>query len=150
MQNIVLLIIATLFINIQTTKAQNPTAKVQWNVSATQDSTHTKYIITAKATIDKGWHIFAAEPGGDGLLIPTTLEIENNTAVQQETPTHKGEIISEEMEAVGKVNYYKNQYQWQCNVKAKPKTKLKIIIQYQSCNEMMCLPPQTIEKIITL
>ncbi len=124
---------------------------VHWNISTEKGADKNETKIRIVATIDSGWHIFAENPGGDGLLIPTSIKITVNNKVPEMMPPKQTNIPQKAtMDGVGEVYYYENNYTWENVFGAKPKSKLKIIIEYQCCNDKMCLPPKTIEKNIIL
>ena len=56
----------------------------------------------------------------------------------------KGKIVSSEMEYVGKVNYYENETGFFKTITFKNKGTYTGEIEFQSCNESMCFPPETI------
>ena len=50
---------------------------VKWSFSNKKGNNPNEYIITATAKIQEGFHVFAPNPGGDGMLIPTEITISN-------------------------------------------------------------------------
>ena len=100
------------------------------------------FTIYATATIEKGWHVFTTDPGGDGLLIPTSINIDENKDITILKPfILEGKFVSHEMEGMGKVNYVENVGQFTINITTKTATKLIGTLTYQCCNDRMCLPP---------
>lgn len=117
------------------------------------DPTHWKYYMVkvsentyefhAAVTIDRGWHIFATDPGGDGLLIPTSIIFNNEGKIITESGSEmQGKLIRAKIEGFGGVNYYQDEARIVAKIKTnKPIEKLTGTITYQSCNDRMCLPP---------
>lgn len=121
--------------------AQQSQTPVFWKFDVKKSAENT-YTIYATATIEKGWHVFTTEPGGDGLLIPTAVNIDENKGVTISKPfAIEGKFITHDMEFVGKVNYIEGLGQFTITVISKTATTLKGTLTYQSCNEKMCLPP---------
>lgn len=95
-------------------------------------------IVTAK--IEKGFHIFAFEPGGDGMQIPTTIKFDLPAGVTAVGKVkEEGKLIKkEEKELEIVINYYENEVKYVQHVKYKSLAKGKGVIHYQVCNEGMC------------
>lgn len=115
---------------------------VKWtfNIKKTSDDT---YNIEAKASIDKGFHIWAIDPGGDGSLIPTsftTEQLSNGKWISEWLETTNPKV--ETLDFIdGAIKWHEKQIIFYRTVKAASGTMLKGAVQYQTCNEMMCLPP---------
>ncbi len=122
--------------------AQDPKQIVQWTVTASKAQTANHYLLTASAHIDKGWHVFAPEPGGDGLLIPTEIRFEDKSPVKNQGKLiAKRKPINRNMEGVGMVNYYEGDITFTIDVEVSKTATLNGVMSYQCCNENMCLPP---------
>jgi DsbC/DsbD-like thiol-disulfide interchange protein len=122
-------------------QAQN-TKPVQWTFHAKKDIVKNKQIVEVKATIEKGWHIFTATPGGDGLLIPTTVTLESNKSITIISPaTIQGKVHTENMEFMGTVNYYEGNVIYTYILDIAQDVVLKGHVEFQTCNDNMCLPP---------
>ena len=121
--------------------AQPNQSPVKWKFDVKKSSENT-YTIYSTAIIEKGWHVFTTEPGGDGLLIPTAINIDENKGITISKPfTLDGKFVTHDMEFVGKVNYVEGIGQFTITVISKTATTLKGLLTYQCCNEKMCLPP---------
>jgi len=121
--------------------AQPNQSPVIWKFDVKKSSENT-YTIYSTAIIEKGWHVFTTEPGGDGLLIPTAINIDENKGITISKPfTLDGKFVTHDMEFVGKVNYVEGIGQFTITVISKTATTLKGLLTYQCCNEKMCLPP---------
>ena len=116
-----------------------------WKFSAKKGANANEYIITASASLQKEWHVFAPNPGGDGLLIPTEISITNKNAfktIGALTPQRRP--ITKEMEGIGMVNYYEGDIEFNIVVEAIKPTTIEGIITSQCCNDKMCLPPSDV------
>lgn len=122
-----------------TTKAESP---VNWQFSA-KKLDNGDYRLEAKAVLSGGYHIWAQDPGGDGTLIPTSFtagQIQNGKWIgdwkEIETPkVQKLDYVD------GAVRYHEKTVTFTRDFKAKSGDQIKGSVQYQSCNERMCLPP---------
>ncbi|MBK7762712.1 MAG: hypothetical protein IPI46_04980 [Bacteroidetes bacterium] len=131
--------------------AQDPAKIVKWKFSSTKGNAEHQYVITAVATIDSGWHVFAPEPGGDGLLIPTDLQFNGKNMpknVGKFTPRRRP--ITHEMEGVGMVNYYEGEVDFIIIVEVDKAQTLTGMVSFQCCNDKMCLPPTDVPFTIKL
>ncbi|QLH45509.1 MAG: hypothetical protein HWD58_07795 [Bacteroidota bacterium] len=63
----------TLLLPNLSVSAQPAERPITWKFSIEAGKEAGTYLIHAKAVIGKGWHVFAPDPGGDGLLIPTAI-----------------------------------------------------------------------------
>lgn len=142
--------LATLFIFSLTGKAQLPNNPVHWEFSVKKLGDGA-FRFEAKATLDKGYHVWAQDPGGDGSLIPTSF-----TAEQLQNGGWVGDWKELEQPKVAKMEYIDGAVRWHEKVvtfyrdfKGKRGDKVKGAVQYQSCNDKMCFPP-AIENFIVL
>ncbi len=102
--------------------------------------------IRVKATMDKGWHLYASPAADDDpSLISTEVTIKKTANI---TPIGKmkaiGKIIDEDIKAVGIVHYYKDKVDYVQKVKYKKKGKVEVEVYYQTCDDKGCLPPTTL------
>ncbi len=122
-------------------KAQSTPNPVHWQFSV-KKMDNDLYRFEAKATLDAGYHIWAQDPGGDGSLIPTSFTAE---AVQggwvgdwkenAQPKTQKLEFIE------GAIRWHEKNITFFRDFKGKHGDKIKGAVQYQTCNDKMCLPP---------
>lgn len=116
---------------------------VQWKFEAEKNNTGS-YTLIATATIEKGWHVFTTEPGGDGSLIPTTLTIDENKGIKIIQPFRAtSKITRSHIDGFGEVNYVEGMGQFSVNFTIQNK-ELVGTLSYQCCNDKMCLPPTDI------
>lgn len=132
------------------------------NAQALPDPTHwtynvkkmseNQYVVSFKLQLDKGWHIWAMDAGGDGLQIVPSFTFEANEKIELiDDMNEVGTKISEEMEGVdGIVNFYSDNVVYFQNVKGTPGTVIKGQHEYQVCNDKICLPPKEVEFSFTL
>lgn len=102
--------------------------------------------ITVKATMDKGWHLYATPAADDDpALISTEVTIKKDANI---TPIGKmkaiGKVINEDIPGVGMVHYYKNKVDYVQKVKYKKKGAADVEVYYQTCDDKGCLPPTTL------
>lgn len=104
--------------------------------------------LTVIAKMDKGWHLYCFEPGGDGMLIAPEVTFESNPSITiVGKVTEHGKKIDEDIKGVGIVHYFKDEVRYVQKVKYKKLDKIKGNIYYQTCDAEGCLPP-TDEKFI--
>ncbi len=119
---------------------------VKWTFSSKKGNNPNEYIITAKAKIQDGFHVFAPEPGGDGLLIPTEMTITNKETVKKiGSLTPQRRPITKEMTGIGMVNYYEGEIEFNMTVELPSPITITGIMSSQACNDKMCFPPTDIE-----
>lgn len=127
--------------------ASNP---VHWQFSI-RKMENDVYRFEAKATLDAGFHIWAQDPGGDGSLIPTSF-----TAEQLQNGSWVGDWKETTQPKVQKLDFIDGDIRWHekaitfyRDFKARRGDRVKGAVQYQSCNDQMCLPP-AIENFVVL
>lgn len=128
-------------------ETKNP---VTWKISIHAMQRPNEYMIEAIATIQKGWHLFSKDPGGDGLLIPTTLTIDEKKLTKV-TAAHlqfkvsetieEGKLLKQKLEGFGELNLYENELILTAIVTTIKKIPITGMVEYQTCNDSMCLPP---------
>lgn len=117
----------------------------------TKKNSDLSYTIYAKATMEKGWHVFALDPGGDGLLIPTRFTLAESKGITRQGDVEvEGELVKASMEAVGEVNYYEKEVIFKQRITVKGQTKASGTVSFQMCNEQMCLPPEDLNFTVEL
>ncbi|GAB3955102.1 hypothetical protein GCM10028805_41670 [Spirosoma harenae] len=119
---------------------------VRWSYAAKKTSP-TEAVLLMKATIDKGWHIYSQNVKEGGPIKTTfkftpasTYALANKT--QEPKPITKLEKVFD-ME----VSYFENAVVFQQKIKLKgtgPVT-VKGSVEFMSCNDQKCLPPDELE-----
>ncbi|HTO17318.1 MAG TPA: protein-disulfide reductase DsbD domain-containing protein [Edaphocola sp.] len=104
------------------------------------------YQVEVEAVMEKGFHIWAIDAGGDGSLINTEINFEDNNIkwldaswksnIKPKTETY--EFID------GAVHYYENKVVFQRKYVSPNPSSLNVKVTYQTCNESMCFPPQDV------
>ena len=101
------------------------------------------YEVTAVATIEKGWHLYAQD-AGEG-PVPTTITFTKNPLV---TVNGKAKEVGKLHKAFDKnfnseLKYYESAVSFvqRVTVKGKAATKLKGSVEYMVCDDHQCLPP---------
>ncbi len=116
---------------------QDPT---DWKFSIKKkDATH--YTLTASTTIKSGWHIYGLNPGGEGELIGTSFiwdagSVKADGAINEVTPAKSETILDE------KVNLHSGKAVFSVALSGKSGQTASGSVEYQACNDMMCLPPK--------
>lgn len=102
-----------------------------------------QYELVAKLQIEPGWHLFTADPGGDGFLIPTTVKLEASEEIKHpEKLIAASKVITKEIKEIGVVNYVEGDALFIMPITTTAgQTTIKGMFSYQCCNDHMCLPP---------
>lgn len=111
------------------------------------------YEVHLTPTIQNSWHIYS-QTSPEGGALPTTFSFNKNPLVSVEgKPKELGKIVSkyeEEFEVT--VRYFEGPVDFVqvVKLKAKAKTNLSGSIEFMSCKDGQCLPPQTVEFSVKL
>lgn len=115
---------------------------VTWTLEKTKRGDTT--IVTYKASMQKDWHIFSFNPGGDGLCIPTRFEKDEKIKLAFISEVKENsKIIKENMEGFGEVFYFEKEATFTQYFIGKKGQTVNTTVTFQSCNHSMCLPPDT-------
>jgi thiol:disulfide interchange protein len=119
---------------------------VKWSFSA-EPSGIDEYIITFKATIQDKWYIYSQKEVADG-PIPTSFHFDANKDVQligkvSESGKIKKEGIDEMFDVF--ITKYGKEAIFQQKVKVNASTKLKGYLEFMTCDDERCLPPDEID-----
>lgn len=103
---------------------------------------HYKLIIHLK--LKKDWHIYSMNPGGDGTLIPPSFAFDKNPNYKLIGKTKEsGKLEKNNFPGVdGTVNYFLNTVDYTQEISASANGKITGTLEYQVCDESMCLPPK--------
>jgi thiol:disulfide interchange protein DsbD len=126
---------------------------VVWSFGAKKTADRT-YEIEMKANIKDGWHLFSQTQPADAIALPTVFVINPNPLL----------IRNGSLRELGKLEKYKDKtlgvtaYQYAGQVrfvqtvtlKAKAKTVFSGTVEFQTCDDEKCLPPQKINFSIPL
>jgi hypothetical protein len=122
------------------------------NWTFTVSKVENKYTIEAVANLESGWHIFSSAPGGDGSLTPTQIEVEQiaNLKIPVETK-ESGNAIEKDMDGIGVVKYYEHRASFKIVFVAPADlSTFTGKIDFQICNDVMCMAPTTKSFTVTL
>ncbi|MEN2434443.1 cytochrome c biogenesis protein CcdA [Weeksellaceae bacterium A-14] len=138
---LLLLVFVTTAVSAQ---IKNP-VKFKFEVKETGDN---QYVAILHASMEKGWHIYSKDlPEDTG--IPTEYKISGNNIVPTGSFTETGTKHSEFSEAFGgTIVYYSGSASFQQKFKLKnPEKPAEVTaeIMYQTCNDRVCLAPNTLE-----
>lgn len=122
--------------------AQSP---VHWSFIV-QKKKNGEYRFEAHAIMDKGFHIWALDAGGDGSLIPTSFVSESISKGGTWTSDWK-ELAPPTVQTLsfieGAVRWHQKEITFYRDFKAPAGTRIKGGVEFQTCNEEMCYPPAT-------
>ena len=104
-----------------------------------------KYDLIAHLALERGWHVYSINPGGDGSLPSPEVKFDNNAKVKFTGKVKEhGKMITKDMEAIeGKVNMYYDKVDYIQQAVVDGKTTVTGSYTYQVCTDKLCLPPVT-------
>ena len=131
--------------------APAPKENCKWTFEAKKKKAG-QYDLVAHLQLDKGWHVYAMKPGGDGTLLGTGVKFDKNANVKLTGAVkEKGNLISKTITGIkGKVNMYEGKVDYVQQATMKGKNTVTGEYTYQICNDKMCLPPVTKKFTITV
>lgn len=102
-----------------------------------------KYNLIFHLKLKEHWHIWSMNPGGDGLQIPPSFVFKkNNDFTLKGKTTEAGAKKTETMDGVdGPVSFFENKVDYTQSIEALNNQKIRGTLEYQVCDESMCLPP---------
>lgn len=118
---------------------------VHWSYAAKKLSGDT-WAIFLRATIDKGWHIYAQKQSRDAIAVPTQLSFEKIPGLALlGKPVEQGKKETYRVKEVGITNFeYAGQVDFVQKVRLTPGVNtIKGSIIFQSCTHERCLPEDT-------
>ncbi len=127
---------------IACSQTQNP---VKWQATYKSTSaTEGEVIITAD--IEKGWHTYSQRPTDAG-PIPTSFKFTPSKDYELAGKTEEGNAHEEYVKAFeAKIFVFNGKAEFKQKVKVKKKgAAISVKVEYMSCNDMMCLPPKTVD-----
>lgn len=123
-------------------KAQIIQDPSEWRFEAKKISGN-EYELIFHVNVKNGYHVYSLTPGGDGAFPPPSFEFTSSANYKLKGKvTEKGKKITETIEDIGTVNYFKKvDFIQKATITANGKITGKY--SYMTCNETGCLPPQT-------
>lgn len=135
---VAMLITAAAFAQIET--------PVRWSYAAKKVSA-TEAVVFIKATIDNGWHIYSQNIGDGGpIATKLTFSPAKNYTIAGKTAEPKA-ISKYEDTFKMNVSYFENSVVFQQKIKLKGAgaTSVKGKVEFMTCNDRKCLPPDEVE-----
>jgi DsbC/DsbD-like thiol-disulfide interchange protein len=143
MKKVLLMVVALMFTAAAFAQIDAP---VRWSYAAKRISP-TEAVVLVKATIEPGWHIYSqnVKDGGPVATNFTFSPAKNYTVVGK--PAEPKAIVKYEEVFKMNVSYFENSVIFQQKVKLKSKgaTTVKGKVEYMTCNDRKCLPPDEVE-----
>jgi len=121
-------------------------APVKWSYAAKKVSA-TEAVVLVKATIEPGWHIYSQNlKEGGPVATSFTFSPAKNYTVVGKTAEPKA-ITKYEDSFKMNVSYFENSvvFQQKVKLKAAGATTVKGKVEYMTCNDRKCLPPDEVE-----
>ncbi|MDN5288122.1 MAG: sugar transporter [Mucilaginibacter sp.] len=118
---------------------------VHWSYAAKRTSA-TEAVVFIKATIDEGWHVYS-QYVKDGGPVKTTITFNPDKTYTPVGKTVEPKPITK-MEKVFsmEVGFFENSVIFQQKIKLKAKqTTVNGKLEYMTCNDKQCLPPEDID-----
>ncbi|TCC96944.1 protein-disulfide reductase DsbD domain-containing protein [Pedobacter hiemivivus] len=119
---------------------------VKWSYAAKRLNSK-EAIVYLKATIDNGWHIYSQNIAGDGptktafSFHPSKDYVLNGKTIEPKPISHFDKMFNM------KIGYFEKAviFQQKINIKSKGKIAVKGKLEFGTCDDTQCLPPQEIE-----
>ncbi len=125
---------------------------ITWS-SETKVINATENELIVKATLQKGWHLYALEMPKDADMLATLVKysISNDFELVGKTTEGKYKTIYDPNLAT-KINYHEREAIFTQKIKIKNKAPFQILdtIAFTVCNSEMCLPPDEVEIIFNI
>jgi DsbC/DsbD-like thiol-disulfide interchange protein len=118
---------------------------VHWSYAAKKTGTK-EAVVFIKATIDEGWHIYS-QFVKDGGPVKTTITFTPSKAYKLIGKAVEPRPITRMEKAFGmEVSFFENSVIFQQKIKLKAgKTTINGKLEYMTCNDQKCLPPDDID-----
>jgi hypothetical protein len=124
---------------------------VHWSYGAKKLSS-TEAVVFFKATIDAGWHVYSqfVKPGGP---VKTSFDFDASSdftldgSTQEPTPTVRKEKVFGNME----IGFFEQSVIFKQKIRLKAaQANVKGKLQYMTCNDSQCLPPDEVDFSIAI
>ena len=144
-------ILLSLFVTIlASAQGLNP---VSWNFTSKKISDNV-YEIQMIATIQQGWHLYSQTQPKDAIAQPTSFVFNKNPLIELDGKVKEiGNLEKfKDKELDISANQYSNKVVFTQKVKLKGKAKTNVTgkLTYQTCDDVKCLPPKTVNLSIAL
>lgn len=144
-------ILLFLFITaLASAQALNP---VSWNFASKKISDNV-YELQMIATIQQGWHLYSQTQPKDAIAQPTSFVFNKNPLIELDGKVKEVGNLEKfkDKELDISANQYSNKVVFTQKVKLKGKAKTNVTgkLTYQTCDDVKCLPPKTVNLSIAL
>ena len=151
MKNIIrrsLLVLALLVVTSVAAVAQNP---IRWRMSVKMTSA-SEGVITLKALIQPGWHLYSFNLPDDGPR-PTTVSFDKSTGITLSgdlTPA-RTPVVKDDPMFGGTLSWWESDIAFTQKFKVdKGKSpRIEATVSFMGCNDQTCLPPKTESFVFT-
>lgn len=126
-------------------------APVKWSYASKRLSS-TEAVVFLKATMQKGWHIYSMDVK-DGGPIKTSFTFSPSREYSViGKPVEPKPVTKYEKSFSMDVNYFENSvvFQQKIHLKSPKASVVKGKLEYMTCNDMKCLPPEDLDFSIPL
>lgn len=142
MKRIYLLVATLLFTASAFAQIETP---VKWSYAAKKIS-KTEAVVLIKATIEDGWHIYSQNVADGGPVATNFTFAPAKTYVIVGKPVEPKAITKYETSFKMNVSYFENSVVFQQKIKLKAgAATVKGKVEYMTCNDRKCLPPDEVE-----
>jgi hypothetical protein len=144
-------ILLSIFITaLASAQSLNP---VSWSFNSKKISDNV-YEIQMTATIQQGWHLYSQAQPKDAIAQPTSFLFNKNPLLELDGKVKEAGNLEKfkDKELDISANQYSNRvvFTQKVKLKGKAKTNLTGKLIYQTCDDVKCLPPKTVNLSITL
>ena len=126
---------------------------VSWNFSSKKISDNV-YEIQMTASIQQGWHLYSQTQPKDAIAQPTSFVFNRNPLIELDGKVKEVGNLEKfkDKELDISANQYSNKVVFTQKVKLKGKAKTNVTgkLTYQTCDDVKCLPPKTVNLSIAL
>jgi len=126
---------------------------VSWSFSSKKISDNV-YEIQMTATIQQGWHLYSQTQPKDAIAQPTSFVFNRNPLIELDGKVKEVGNLEKfkDKELDISANQYSNKVVFTQKVKLKGKAKTNVTgkLTYQTCDDVKCLPPKTVNLSIAL
>jgi hypothetical protein len=144
-------ILLSLFITaLASAQSLNP---VNWSFNSKKISDNV-YEIQMTATIQRGWHLYSQTQPKDAIAQPTSFVFNKNPLIEFDGKVKEVGSLEKfkDKELDISANQYSNKVVFTQKVKLKGKAKTNVTgkLTYQTCDDVKCLPPKTVNLSVAL
>ena len=140
--------LSVLSLSFVNTFAQTSEDPVIWEVHVLPTETKGVFKLEVQAKIAEGYHIWALEAGGDGSLIDTEVEMDEDHKylwVENEWQANTQPIPVDLYYIEGRIYWYESEVTIHRSIQSDVSMTVEGAIHYQVCNEQYCYPPEAYE-----